>query len=289
MTERTPYSYTVLRYVHDVMTGEFVNVGVVLHAQSSQTLLFKVRSTIGRIKSVFPDLDVRAFKAAMGSAQRCVARVASDFEGGNLFDEGSNALSLAHTAIPRDDSSLQWSPLCVGLTDDPQKALDRVYARQVARYDGRSHVRRTDEEVWRPVRDLLAERKVPVDLQEKVVTGSTDQITFPHAWKNGRWHAYAPVSLDLADAEGIKDKVRRWRGHLAAVADGTSVDLKLHFIVGAPQNPELQPAYEAAVAILRKAPFSPEVFQEGQIDELVSQIEDEVRTHEGRASRKGIS
>lgn len=285
MTERMPYSYTVLRYVHDVMTGEFVNVGVVLHAQASRTLLFKVRNTIGRIKGAFPDLDVRAFKAAMTSAQRCLTRVAIDFERGDLFDEGGNALSFARAAIPLDDSSLQWSHLFTGLTDDPRKALERVFTRQVARYDGRSHVRRTDDEVWRPVRDLLAERKVPVDMQSKVVVGATDQITFPHAWKNGRWHAYAPVSLDLADAEGIKDKARRWRGHLAAVADGASADLKLHFIVGAPQNKELQPAYEAAVAILRKAPFSPEVFQEGQIDELVSQIEDEVRAHEAREGR----
>lgn len=285
MTERTRYSYTVLRYVHDVMTGEFINVGVVLYVPVGRVLFFKVRSTIGRIKGIFPDLDARAFRSAMGSAQRCISRVAREVETSNLFEEESDALLLAHAAIPKDDSSLQWSPLCVGLTDDPKKALERIYSRQVARYDVKLHPRRTDEEVWRPVRDLLAERRVPVDLQEKVVAGSTDQITFPHAWKNGRWHAYAPVSLDLADAEGIKDKVRRWRGHLAAVADGASVDLKLHFIVGAPQNPELQSAYEAAVAILKKAPFSPEVFREGQIDELVSQIEDEVRAHEAPTVR----
>jgi hypothetical protein len=33
-TERTPYSYAVLRYVHDIGTGEFINVGVVVSAPS---------------------------------------------------------------------------------------------------------------------------------------------------------------------------------------------------------------------------------------------------------------
>ncbi|MCJ2107007.1 DUF3037 domain-containing protein [Methylobacterium sp. E-041] len=279
MTERTPYSYTVLRYIHDVMTGEFINVGVVLYVPAQQRLLHKIRATLGRTKNVFPDLDAHAFKAVMASAHRCVARVTSDFQRGDLFEGERTALSLAYKAVPLDNSSLQWSPLCVGTTDDPAKALDRIYTRQVARYDGRPHPRRTDEEVWRPVRDLIAERKIPVTLEEKVVSGATDTIKFQHAWKNGSWHAYTPLSLDLADAEGIKDKARKWRGHLSAVADGATVDIKLHFVVGAPQNDELKPAYRAAVDILRKAPFSPQIFEDGQIDQLVSQIEDEVRSH----------
>ena len=30
MTAKQPFTYVVLRYVHDVLTGEFVNVGVAL-------------------------------------------------------------------------------------------------------------------------------------------------------------------------------------------------------------------------------------------------------------------
>jgi hypothetical protein len=33
MTEmKTTYSFTILRYVHDIATGEFVNMGVALYA-----------------------------------------------------------------------------------------------------------------------------------------------------------------------------------------------------------------------------------------------------------------
>lgn len=285
MTDRTPYSYTVLRYVHDVMTGEFINVGVVLHAPANGRVLHSFRRTLGRIKNVFPDLDGQAFKSAMMSAHRCVLLVAKELRDNDFLLESGNALSLAQKAIPLDNSSLQWSPLRHGLAEDPARAFDRIYERQVSRYDNKAHVRRTDEEVWRPVRDLLAERRVPIELQEKVVAGATDTITFPHAWKNGLWHAYTPISLDLADAEGIKDKVRKWRGHLAAVADGATTDLKLYFIVGAPQKTELHDAYKSAIAILQKAPFAPQIYEEGQVAELVSEIEDEVRAHETSGGR----
>ena len=57
MTEHRSYTYTMLRYVHDVRTGEFLNVGVVHHAASQGRLEFKTCKTFGRAKRMFPDLD----------------------------------------------------------------------------------------------------------------------------------------------------------------------------------------------------------------------------------------
>ena len=48
MSKKFPYTYTILRYVHDVMTGEFINVGVVMHVPSQRQLLARTRTTIGR-------------------------------------------------------------------------------------------------------------------------------------------------------------------------------------------------------------------------------------------------
>lgn len=283
MTEGHPYTYTTLRYVHDVRTGEFLNVGVVLHAASVRQLVFKTRKTFGRVKDVFPDVDGAAFRAAMASLERALSAVAHDTANAGLLDGNGDAASLARRALPSDDSTLQWSSVGSGLSDhDLTKTLDRLYARLVARYDTHSAHRRTDEDVWRPVHQRLAQLDIPIRLEEKTIAGTTDQISFKRAWKNGVWHAYEPLSLDLADADGIKDKARRWRGHLAAVADGTSDSVKLNFIVGAPQNAALQPAYHSALDILRNANFQPKVFEDTDIDDLISEIEDEVRDHERR-------
>jgi hypothetical protein len=119
-------------------------------------------------------------------------------------------------------------------------------------------------------------------LKKEVITSATDEVAFRHAWRNGQWHAHEPLSLDLADADGIKDKARRWRGHLAAVADGGRDELKPRFVVGAPQSATLRPAYQNALMILRQADFSPSVYEDDQIDTPVAEIEAEVRTHERR-------
>lgn len=280
MNGREPYSFIVLRYVHDIMTGEFVNVGLILHVPSHGLLKWRTRKTIGRIKSVFPDLDREAFVAAMNSVERGLKGAAKDIQQERLFHQNSLVSVYAKSVVPNDDSSLQWSQLASGLTNDAEKTFERLYERFVGRYDINARAKKTDEDVWRPVRTMLAERNLGITLEKKVVSGKTDSIEFKHAWKNGSWHAYEPLSLDLADAEGIKDKVRRWRGHLAAVADDATEPLKLHFLVGAPENAQLMPAYQNALEILRGSPFHPEIFEETQAAALVDEIEDEFREHQ---------
>jgi Protein of unknown function (DUF3037) len=277
MSEKLPYTYTILRYVHDVMTGEFVNVGVVMHVPSQRRVLTKTRSTIGRLRGVFPDLDRDAFASAMQSVQRSFKTIAKD----EAMSEGDATL-FARRAVPPDDSSLQWSPLGSGLTSDLYCTFDRLYERFVTRYDPPSRNRRTDDDVWRPVSQKLDERNLGARLHKKVIIGTVDDVVFKHAWKNARWHVYEPVSFDLADADGIKEKARRWLGHLAAVvADGKNVEpFKPYFIVGAPPSEAgLDNAFDSAVDILRQAPNDPEIFRETQIDELVRRIEDEMRGH----------
>ena len=54
---------------------------------------------------------------------------------------------------------------------------------------------------------------------------------------------------------------------------------KPYFIVGAPTDTNLQEAYRNAIAILERSPNNPHVFEVNQIDNLIAQIEDEVRNH----------
>lgn len=284
MIDKTAYSYTLLRYVHDVLTGEFVNVGVVLFIPSTGLVRFKLRRTIGRLKGVFPDIDRKAFVSSMAAVRSGLKLVAKSERESGLLKSDGDASALARRALPPDDSSLQWSPSGTGITASPDETLDRLFERFVARYDTHHHVRRSDDEVWRPVRQKLEERNLAQHLQEKSITGGVDDIVFRHAWKNGQWHVYEPLSFDLADAEGIKTKAREWLGHLSAVvAGGKNEPFKPHFIVGAPSNPTLQDAFRSAISILEQAPNHPEIFEESELDQLVEQIENEVRDHRVQA------
>lgn len=102
-----PYTYTILRYVHDIRTGEFLNAGVVLHVQAPSEVLFRTRTTYGRVKSVFPDLDGKAFLDAMSAVRRALSAVAKDAELSGRFGREHDAATVARRALPADDSALQ--------------------------------------------------------------------------------------------------------------------------------------------------------------------------------------
>ena len=282
MTAKEPFSYVVLRYIHDVRAGEFVNVGLVVALTKRPLVLANMRKTYGRIKKVFPDLDSYAYKCAIEAVEHGMKCVERSLKEKSLFEVGKTAGDYARIALPHDDSSLQWSHVGFGLTEDPQKTFDRLYHRLVSQYDRVKKRRRSDEDVWRPVEAKLKEHGVNVELETKRIEGKADSVEFRHAFKNGRWNVYEPLSFDLSDAENIKDKARRWLGHLSAVKTGTTEDVQVHFIVGRPKNSYLVPAYQSAVEILSQVPFDNTVFDEDQIEDFVKQIEAEVRHHERR-------
>lgn len=282
---RRPYSYTVLRYVHDIVTGEFVNVGIVLSAPShdaqSPAVLYDFSDRITRLRSMFPDIDRAAFVDAMKAMRRNASAVSRQVRQDLMFSN-VDAGSIATRMLPRDGSSLQWSEIGTGVARDLQKEFERISARMLHGYQKRTEAKRSDDEVWRPVRQALQDRDVRIELEPRVINGDVDSVEFQHAWKNGKIHAYEPLSFDLADASNIRDKARKWRGNLDAASTGAHQKFKAYFIAGRPSDPGLMEAYEAALEILRHAAGRPEVYEENQIDELVSLIEHDVSLHNQR-------
>lgn len=175
-------------------TAEFVNAGVVLHSPSlsgiPSVLKVSTRKTFGRVRDVFPDLDRDAFKQVMRTIERQLKRLSESLASEGLISSDGDASTFAQQVLPRDDSSLQWSTVGGGVANDIEKAFDRLYARFVTRYDTKSVPRRSDEEIWKPVRQRLEERNLPLELEPKTIVGGDDKIEFQHAWKNGAWHVF---------------------------------------------------------------------------------------------------
>ena len=90
MSSKTPYTYTVLRYVHDIATGEFLNVGVALYAPEPRFINVLCRTTYKRLRDVFPSLDGDSFRSAMRHVMRC-------FE--EFDQEAREQLALARRAV----------------------------------------------------------------------------------------------------------------------------------------------------------------------------------------------
>lgn len=281
---KTAYTYTVLRYVHDTTTGEFVNVGVALYAPEARYASALCRTTYGRLAKVFPGMDGEVFKGLMRFIQSRLEE-----SGDKLRDElplerpPRSVLELAHGVLPPDDSSLQWSPAGSGLTENPSQTLESLFERLVARYDEHpQQERRTDEEVWRKYKRSLESRHVLKHLQPKKIAVQDDEVEFRYAWKNGLWHCLEPVSFDLTAAESIREKAHRWLGQMMSVKDAPE-QFKVYLLLGQPQQEALKPAFDKAVSILRKLPVQKEIVREDDAAEFSERFAREIESHEGQS------
>lgn len=278
MTNRTAYTYVLLRYRHDPLSGEFANVGVVLHSPGQRFLGARFRRTAGRLGKMFPDLDRSALMDGLRVVERGISNLQLS-EGSGLLTDLSDAGSFAKRVLPPDDSSLIWSELGSGVASDPEETLEKLYRRFVSRYDEATRNARDDAAVWQPVRELLVERNLADRLQPKTISSPIDQVEFEHAWKNGAWHCYQPLSFDLVTGEGIREKAARWSGHMTGLSHAVE-PIRPHFIVGAPADPTLTDAYRRAVDLLRASALQPRVFEETEANQLVQEIEGEMKEHD---------
>src|SRR5208282_3825933 len=106
---KTNYSTIILRYVHDVVTGEFANIGVVLYAPDQRFLEARFATSYERLNAIFLKIDHLHFRALMRYMTNRFEEIAADLRDG-LHMRPLTALSeIVRQVLPPDDSSLQWS------------------------------------------------------------------------------------------------------------------------------------------------------------------------------------
>jgi hypothetical protein len=278
---KTAYTYTILRYVHDVTSGEFANVGVVVLAPEARYAGALCRETHGRISKMFPDMNRDGFKSLMRYIESRVDELGERLRGElSLETAPADAGVLARSVVPHDDSSLQWGPVGGGLCDDPAQKLEELYTRYVTQFDDKTALRsRTDDQVWSRFKRALDEKHVTSRLQPKKISVADDEIEFARSYQNQQWHCIEAVSLDLALAESIKEKAHRWLGQIMSVKNAEE-RFRVYFLVGAPQTPELQDTYHNALTILAKVPVEHEIIPEEAAEGFANRFGKLIQDHE---------
>lgn len=278
---RVPYTYSILRYCHDPLSGEQVNVGVAIYAPKSQFAGFRVRRAIGRLSKLFPDLDSSNLRNDLARIERAFSTIQQNQSTPFLFTEEIDVMRVAQKVVPIDDGTLIWSEMGSGVSKDVEKTLDDLYLRFVGQYDKSEAHKRPDADVWRPFRDRLLERNIAHIFDRKTIASSRVKVEFEHAWKNGVWHCFQPLSFDLSSPDGIQDKAARWVGQLVGLSKADE-RFETYLIVGEPTEESMLPAYDRAVAFLRDATTA-HIVLEKNVGELADEIEDKV--HHSQAAR----
>jgi len=280
---KTTYSFVVLRYAHDVVSGEFVNVGVALYAPEVKYIDCLCNTRYGRLTRMFITVDGDYFRGLVKYIEARFEEMGDKLRSElPLHGTPKNIAEIAKSILPPDDSSLQWSEAGGGITDDPAKTLEELYVRFVERYEERQQrPRREDGDVWRVFKRELETRHVLSHLKTKRIVAQNYEYEFQHAWKNQKWHLYEPVSFDLIEPDSLLDKANRWLGRAMTLND-SSEPFKLHLLLGEPALDSLRSAYTKAENILNKIPVEKEFVRERDAQEFSETLASEIAVHDDK-------
>ena len=278
---KTPYGFSILRYVHDPVTQEFVNIGVAVFAPQAQFLRAVCPGHYGRINRMFSRIDGVRFRQLSRHIQNQIHALGTRLP----LDTGAPAKALETllaSVLPPDDSSIQFSPAGVGLSRDPERTLAELFERYVEHYD---HVEestrktRSEDDVWKVFEAPLQRHRVLDKLVPKEITAPNYSYRFKNAWRNQAWHVYEPVSFDLAYPQSILEKANNWVGRALSLHQSNE-PFTMILLLGEPRSPDLNRAFARAQNILNEMPVRKEFIREHEAESFAAELEKEINAHD---------
>ena len=118
MTERMPFEYVILRVVPRVERGEYINAGVIVYSQAAEFLGARVHLDHARLAALDPSADPQAIEAALRAAAETCA--------GEGPAAGEQIGKRFRWLVAPRSTVVQPGPVHTGLTDDPERELDRL-------------------------------------------------------------------------------------------------------------------------------------------------------------------
>ncbi len=274
---KTPYSFSVLRYVHDIVTGEFVNVGVVLFAPQVRFLGAICSPRYSRLTKMFSNIDGEHYRQTTGYFQAKINE-----EGERLISElpltemPDRVTAFASRILPLDDSTLQFSPEGYGITEKPEETLEQLYNRHVEKYSEKTdRASRTDDEVWRFYKKTFEEKHILSKLSPHQIIGRNYDYEFKYSAKNGKWHLQEPISFDLLEASSITDKANSWLGRITSLLDGGE-PFKLNILLGRPRDEKLYNTFGKAQNILHSMQCEHQFIKEDEAESFAEELKREI-------------
>lgn len=263
------YSFCFLRYVHEPLSGEFANVGVLLWAPQSRFLGFRASQKYSRLSHFFQGFqsqDHRQMVARINTQFQRLAKELADPENLPFSKEPQSARDLALKVIPHDDAALQWSLSSGGLTESPVAELEELFEEAIGRhYDSADDARRDDASVYREVFSRAFETPVvKARIASHEVSAPLASHVFPQAWKNGVWNVYQPLSFDLKQGDSIRNKALRWDS-LMRFLSASPEKPKIHLLLGVPSGDQRRD-YANAKDILASSRLATLIEEDGAAD-----------------------
>lgn len=269
------YEFALIKYVHDILTGEFINVGLSVVAPSINYSNLKCKTTSRRIKKTFPDVNSIQLKKQLKHIE-------------NIFEKNnSKNLSLIHSEkleklmldiIPHDDSSIQWEVVGSGVSINIEKTFDDLFDKYIMKYEEKNIYDHKSDDVWRVFKKDLQNRKILSLVKPYTISTNDDELNFKHTLKNGSLHCLEALSFDLTTSEGIKDKARSWLGKVTSISKSNEL-FEIYYMVSSPSDKKLQHAFDNAISILKKSEIPVHIYMENESVKLADSLSNKLHIY----------
>ena len=120
------FDYGVIRVVPRVERQEFINAGIVVLCPQQQYLAARIRLDEGRLKALWPDVDVEVVRKHLGAIERICAGAE---DGGPIAR--LSVRERFHWLVAARSTIIQCSPVHTGVCDG---AMDTVLERLAGQF-----------------------------------------------------------------------------------------------------------------------------------------------------------
>lgn len=267
--------------MHDRVTAEFVNVGIVVYQPDTNFLQSKFVTKFSRISQFFIDINGQYLLSTLKQFERELETASKRLT--ELFTIHTSLTEITNAILPKDDSALICSDLLFGIDIDPQSSVDDLFDRLINKYSheaGKEH--HDDKYVWRKVyKKYFDKYEITNKLKPHTVKTDHDHIEFDKAWKNGVWNCYQTLSFDLKRNDAIKNKVYRWSGILSEL-ENSDQELHLYFLTVNPTRNRTINKFIEDTILKHNNGHSLKVtmVNEKQADKFVAGVKKEIEEHQ---------
>lgn len=139
ITGTVTYQYQLLRYQHDVATGEFVNVGLVYFDTQTHFLRTRMLKKLERIALFFGEVEEEHLLRTFKGLENEFNRLAKSLNNDAAFRHFSSVKELTSSVLPPNDNALSFSPIFKGIDFDHNNSFNDLYHNLIGKYNGEAH------------------------------------------------------------------------------------------------------------------------------------------------------
>ncbi len=235
------FQYQVLRYLPDRVSGEFINLGVVVYQPHDKELKALFYTKVNRIHAFFPSVNTRFIAKSMKAIDAYLKKINQEFNK-PLFAEQPNEIGeITKQILPKDDSALFFTDTAKMMDVNADALLNGLYERVVLKHVHEAdHDTLADKEVWKKYYKTYFDKyKLTEQLKAVSVKTKLDNWQFEHTCKNGALHCFETVSFDLSTDDYIRKKVYTWAGKVDELKTAKE-EIHLYLLATLPEKKELQ-------------------------------------------------